>query len=464
MIGATLTVLLVASMALPTLTPAAHAATITVTNGNFSSGTAGWQVTKPSVALKAVDGGESGKSARLVTSASNSTVTVQQTSPAVSESATDGSYRVSGWLKSSDRDRTVTLGVRESRGSQSRVVESRAVAQRRDWTQVSVSFTPRWEGSTLRIVASGVGMSQRDTLRVDSVTMTGPAASTGGGSEQQCAVSRRGIPSCGAYMGASVGLNDDPTTFERQVGGKLAVHRLFYRGDQVSKAVSEARRDLANGRVPWISFTFPHSWRDMANGRGDAWARDVARRFASLDGPVWVAFHHEPEKDGDIALWRRAQERLAPIVRSNASNVAYTVILMGYHQLYGDTNKYGFDKAWPNTKVDLLGVDTYNFYGAPGKSRSSSANLVTQYFEPIGRWARNNNVAWGVGETGYTDRALAEDPNWLRNTFRGLKANGGVAMSYFNSAPSSASGDWLLDTSHRRRAFADALSETTRIP
>ena len=231
----------------------------------------------------------------------------------------------------------------------------------------------------------------------------------------------------------------------------------------MAEAVRTARDDLAKGRVPWISFTFPYSWSDMAAGRGDAWARNLAAQFAQLDGPVWLAFHHEPENDsGDVLQWRRAQERLAPIVRSTAPNVAYTVILMGYHQLYGRTDVYGLDRIWPRTTIDVLGIDPYNFYGAPNKTRDSSANLVKEYFEPIGSWARANSVEWGVAETGYTDRAFAEDPYWLQNTFKGLRANGGVAMSYFNAAPSSVSGDWLLDTSARLSAFASTLQMTTR--
>ena len=35
-------------------------------------------------------------------------------------------------------------------------------------------------------------------------------------------------------------------------------------------------------------------------------------------------------------------------------------------------------------------------------------------------------------------------------------------MSYFNAAPSSVSGDWLLDTSARLSAFASTLQMTTR--
>ena len=33
-----------------------------------------------------------------------------------------------------------------------------------------------------------------------------------------------------------------------------------------------AKTDLAERRLPWISFKLPYSWADMATGKGDAWA------------------------------------------------------------------------------------------------------------------------------------------------------------------------------------------------
>lgn len=201
----------------------------------------------------------------------------------------------------------------------------------------------------------------------------------------------------------------------------------------------------------------------MAKGRGDAWARDIARRLARLDGHVWVAFHHEPETDGNIRLWTRAQERLAPIVRSTAPNVAYSIVLMGWHQIpdAGNRAKYGLNRIWPKTKVDLLGIDPYNYYGAAGKAASAPTNIVGKYFKPISSWADRNNVQWGVAEIGYTNKTLAEDPRWLQRTHEGLVAHDGVALSYFNSSINSVA-DWRLDTPADFRAFNEILTDSPR--
>ena len=119
------------------------------------------------------------------------------------------------------------------------------------------------------------------------------------------------------------------------MGQQLGVRRTYYGATQVDKAVSVSKADLAMDRLPWISFKLPYSWAEMAAGKGDAWATDLAAKLNKLDGPVWLAFHHEPEGDGDIKQWTAMQAHLAPIVRAAAPNVAYTIVVTGYHQFYG---------------------------------------------------------------------------------------------------------------------------------
>lgn len=286
-----------------------------------------------------------------------------------------------------------------------------------------------------------------------------PDPGTSGLLSNGCAVSQRGIPACGAFFGTALGANDDPSKLEALAGQQLGVRRTFWHGGQVTAAVRTAQADLASGRLPWISFKLPHSWADMASGRGDDWALDLAQRLAALDGPVWVAFHHEPETDGNIAEWTKLQERLSPIVRDAAPNVAYTVILTGWHQTDGDTAKYGLDLIMPRTKVDVVGFDVYNRYGTAASNRQAPYDLRTEFFEPLSKWAKKHDMAWAVGETGYTDATAAADPRWLQKTYDDLVDLGGIAMSYFSSSL-NATGDWLLDTPDRQDQFVKVLRGT----
>ncbi len=280
-----------------------------------------------------------------------------------------------------------------------------------------------------------------------------------------CTAGVRGVPSCGAYLGAAHGSNSDPADLEASTGGRLGVRRTYWTAGQVSSAVSVARNDLAHGRLPWISFKLPYSWADMAAGRGDSWAAAVAAQLGRLPGPVWVAFHHEPEGDGDIGTWRRIQERLAPIVRRTARNVAYTVILTGWNELYGDP-EFRLSSIWPRgVKIDVAGFDVYNQYGVVrnGTLNTTGTNLRTAYLQPISAWAATRHVAWGLAETGYTDPASVIDPDWIQRTHRQLDEAGGIAFTYFDTTLNSVA-NWALSTTLKKQAYARARSGAPVLP
>lgn len=279
-----------------------------------------------------------------------------------------------------------------------------------------------------------------------------------------CRVGPRGLPGCGAYMGASHGGNDDPSRLEQLAGTRLGVRRTFYRGDQVEYAVTTARADLAAGRLPWISFKLPLSWEDMASGSGDAWTRDLAQQLSGLDGPVWLAFHHEPEGDGDMDAWRRMQERLAPIVRGTASNVAFTVILTGWNQLFGSPD-YRLSRIWPRgTKIDVAGFDIYNEFGVfkHGSVIDEWPGMRRNYFQPLSAWARDHDVAWGLAETGITDQGFRSAPQWIQGTFRSMRDHGGVAFSYFDS-PLNTTASYALRSSAKIASFTRTVPQGARL-
>ena len=275
-----------------------------------------------------------------------------------------------------------------------------------------------------------------------------------------CTYSKRGIPSCGALMGAAYGGNRDPSGWEDSMGHRLGVRRTYWGADEVQKAVASARVDLSRERVPWMSFKLPYSWEQMRDGAGDEWTRSLARELSRLDGPVWLALHHEPEGDGDIRAWTAMQARLAPIVREAAPNVAYSIILTGWNQLHGE-REYSLDAVWPEgTSIDLLGFDVFNKYGAQkdGITFTEHTRLRRDYFPSFQVFAKQHGVAWGLAETGYTDLAAQEDPDWVARTYESLLEHDGVVLSYFNSTLNSV-GSWDL-TGDKERRFAAQLRST----
>jgi hypothetical protein len=276
-----------------------------------------------------------------------------------------------------------------------------------------------------------------------------PSRAAESGLTNGCAVSARGIPSCGAYVGATYGANADVSSWESSMGKTLGVHRTFWGSGSVASAVKLATADAAKNRVPWMSFKPPYSWADMAAGKGDAWAKDLATRMKSTGGPVWVAVAHEPEGEGDMQTWKAMQARIAPIMRAAAPNLGYSIILMGYHQFHGD-KKYALSATWPNTKIDVAGFDVYEKWGY--KTTDSWTNFKADYYAPIQKWSKATGVPWGLAETGYNDTAAKKDSTWMSRTYNDMVAYGGIAFSYFNTTLNSKT-TWSLALATKKNAF-----------
>jgi hypothetical protein len=269
-----------------------------------------------------------------------------------------------------------------------------------------------------------------------------------------CTHSTRGIPTCGAYFGAAYGSNTDPSSWESSMGKTIGVRRTYWGSGSAASAAKTAKADAAKNRVPWMSFNAPYSWSQMAAGKGDAWARDLATRMKSAGGPVWVAVDHEPEGEGDMQQWKAMQARIAPIMRAAAPNLGYSIILMGYHQLYGAA-KYSLNATWPNTKIDVVGFDVYEKYGV---KKSGQPTMTTwkdfrgDYFSKFQTWAKSKGVAWGLAETGYSDPAAKQRSGWISKTYNDMVAYGGIAFSYFNTNLHSQA-NWKLSLPTKQNAF-----------
>lgn len=390
-------------------------------------------------------------------------------------------HTLRAWVRATAPGQRAKLVGRELRGRS--LLQKRSMAMRLrpgTWVPINVSLRTRHSGSrfAIQLLVSGQkpdpGTGSR-SVKVDDVVVViqpdpqlQPQPDPEPDPEPQpvpepCTISPRGVPSCGSYLGMSYGSNTEPSSAESEFGGTVAVRRTYFRHDNTDKAITIARGDLVKGRLPWMSFKLPYSWDRMAAGDGDVWARNLVARLGSLPGPVWVAFHHEPEGDGPIQDWRRMQERLGPIVRS-APNLGFTVIVTGWHQFYGDA-QYSLGNIWPrNTQVDVAGFDIYNSLGVVknGKENTTGTDLPRAYFDKIAPWAAQQGVAWGLAETGYTHQAAELDPHWLPRTYQDLEAAGGVAFAYFNTTLNSIA-PWDLSTQPKKDAFTRALTGTLRL-
>ena len=441
-----------------------------VENGDFEAGEVGWEVFAPGGQV-AVDRTGRGGSAGLVVKATEDTRVraVYEIAGEVLPAASQ--VRAAAWVRSSRPRQEIQLAVDEiQRDGGWQPVHETIRTYDRGWETVRTTAVTEENGSTLRFRVDLLRLPAGATIRLDDVwasRTTRPSVPVGPWSrrlDNGCAVSHRGVPVCSAYFGAAYKLNDDPSPWEASMGRPLGVRRTYFGPDDLDSAMETVVTDLAAGRLPWISFKLPYSWADMAAGRGDRWVMAVSRRLAQAPGPVWVAFHHEPEGDGDVTEWTAMQRRMAPMVRSIAPNVAYTVILTGWNQFHGD-KEYRLRSIWPQgTKIDVAGFDLYNFHGArqDGQVERRTTPMAQQYFAPLSRWARAHDVAWAVAETGYTHAAARKDPAWLFRTYQQLLHHGGVAFTYFNSAANSPI-PWALGTSAKLEQFEYAIRHTPHL-
>lgn len=277
--------------------------------------------------------------------------------------------------------------------------------------------------------------------------------------------SPNGLPLNGQTLfGAAVMGDIEP--MEAQVGGTVGIRRSYFSASQQQSAANRAASDLAAGRLPWVSFKAPYSWADMAAGKGDAWARDVANRLAAVGGPVWVAVEHEPEGAGSATDWRTMQMRLGPIFKAKP-NIAYSIILMGWYQFFSGQAKHSMEAYWPGREnIDIVAFDPYNWYETSSRSgtKKYTWDELKRYYDAITQWLQrtgNSSVRWAVAETGYTDAAARVSANhtaangravssrgsgadWLTRAYDDMKSMGGIALSYFNiaAADNGEPSDW----------------------
>ncbi|WP_158647902.1 hypothetical protein [Nocardioides houyundeii] len=459
----------------------------TVYNQTFEFGTKGWSTSRRTRLTQVKNGRGSSAAVRLHARRPGS---VMARATASARRLVGSEHVVSAWLRSPRGVVPARLVVKEVEPATGRTLstEGDRIKVGPVWKRASVDIVRSSETSVLTVEVRA-RQSRKDRILLDDVKIRRRAGSvptpkptpkptptatptavpddTAGILSNGCTFSTRGLPSCGSYMGAAYGSNTDPAPMEAATGARLGVRRTYFQGSQVDKAVAVSKSDIAAGRLPWISFKMPMSWEDMAAGKGDAWALDLAHKLAALDGPVWVAFHHEPEKDGNILAWRAMQERLAPLVRSAAPNVAYTVITTGWNQLYGPA-EYQLDNIWPrNVKIDVAGFDVYNFHlttRSDGSKLTKPDRIKSDYFDKLGSWAKANNTTWALAETGQTDESFALDPDWIPRTHAEMTATGGVAMAYFNTALNSGGNSFPVASQAKIAAFAAAQQQAPVLP
>jgi Cellulase (glycosyl hydrolase family 5) len=436
-----------------------------VTNGGFEGGTKGWRTNRKRQKLNATRPSLSGSNSAHLKTTVRGRVVLTDVAPTVTSAPAGATYTLVAHVRSTGGNLNGRLRVREVKDGS--IVERHRIDYRatRTWKRLQLTFTTTNDGVDLDVSLNAFRMRPAQSLLVDEVSLVAEDSTptTPGDPPHACVSDPMGIPAPGStYLGAAVGGTSDLATRESQLGRHVALHRTFYQAAQITNAVSMAKADLKAGRLPWISFKAPMSWADMAAGKGNDWATQLADALATVPGPVWLAIHHEPEGDGDMDLWTQMQREVAPIIHARTDNVAYSVIYSGWNTYANDKDTVA--TKWPGDKhIDILAIDAYNAYGANRNGTVGTKVLdMSTYFTKMAAFAKAHGTAWALGETGQTTIAAQEDPTWLDRSYHAMVELGGAGFSYFDSSRNSIA-DWTLDDPIKFNHYRGLLAESAEL-
>jgi hypothetical protein len=276
------------------------------------------------------------------------------------------------------------------------------------------------------------------------------ARSLGGdeGSGDVAAIKR---PPSGTWLGSWVGSRYGQARPQREravleleskLGRKLAIdHTYVPWGTSIGW---QPAWDLAQGRIPMISFGNQGDTRQVAAGRHDDYLRSLARQVSALGRPVLLRYGYEMDGDGNrgwvhsgrdyIAAWRHVRRvfdgvQAAWVWAPNASAFADASLVQRY---------------WPGDRyVDWIGADGYNWYGCRNRTDWRSFGQIFQAFYA---WGVQRHKPLMVAETGTTEDPA--DPGrkrtWYTQTAAELRGMPSVhAVMFFDS---SKTCPWWVDT------------------
>jgi hypothetical protein len=251
------------------------------------------------------------------------------------------------------------------------------------------------------------------------------------------------VPPAAAEDRIYVGAAGEVEQLARQSGAPLAVHAYGHFDGQVPL-----------GRM--LSVRAGARWSEVAAaGPGSALHADVVRwtrTIASRPGPVFLAYHHEPEAGGSIgygspAEFIAAYRRVVSIFRAEgAANVRFTWQMTAWSFRTSPGDRSAALHWYPgDAYVDVVGADAYNWFDCgPGRGRWVP---LSELVDPALAFARARGKQVALPEFG-------ADPSprrasWLVDAHAYLVANRDVvaAVFYFNRGPTNPANmdcSWTL--------------------
>jgi hypothetical protein len=283
------------------------------------------------------------------------------------------------------------------------------------------------------------------------------------------------VPQRGALLGAWVDdvghwVNDATAEagvarLEQQLGRKLNIDQHYYGWTEQFPTGLE-RGDLANGRIPLISWGGP-ALGSVVSGANDAMIRARADSIRALGSPVFLRWAWEMNGnwspyDGThstawgptggprmyVQAWRRIHTLFA---QEGATNVVWVWSPNGSDvpaQSWNHWSRYYPGDAY----VDWVGVDAYNWGNSqPWSSWSSLSSMIAPIYADYG--ARKPIM---VAETASTEQG-GDKAAWLKSVQSSLQSQfpSVAALVYFDQSKET---NWRVDSSPATLAAFRALA------
>jgi hypothetical protein len=277
------------------------------------------------------------------------------------------------------------------------------------------------------------------------------------------------LPTSGALFGAYVqpragqGAEAATAGLEATLHRKLDLVRIYRQWDdaQPDPVVAGA---ILRGRIPVLSIRPKQKdgrivpWAAIARGDADAAIVRQADGLRSLQGTIFLSFHHEPDDVAAagygtpaeyVAAWRHYRQVFA---QRGVGNVVFTWIMIpsSFRTPALADAFYPGDDA-----VDWIAEDAYNWYGC-SSGKPPAWRSPTELIAPFAAWAQPHGkplmlAEWGSVEDPAVPQRKAQ---WLRDMLAAARTWPQLkALSYFDA---SGSCYWRLDSSPAaQEAFAD---------
>jgi beta-mannanase len=266
-------------------------------------------------------------------------------------------------------------------------------------------------------------------------------------------------PPVSAAVPIYVGAVGEVEQLARETGSSLAVHAYAH----FDQPVPDARM---------ITVKADATWQEVAAAPpGSALHSDIVRWARTIEGrpgPVFFAYHHEPEASGSSgygssADYVSAYRRVVSLFRAEGvTNVRFTWQMTDWAFRVSPADPRHAAHWYPGDDyVDVVGADAFNWFDC-GEGRGRWMPLAT-LVDPALDFARAHGKQVSLPEFG-----ADPDPRraqWLAEAHDYFVANRDVvtAVFYFNRGPTNpANSDcaWTLDRPAEHAAFGDMARDS----